>query len=337
MNGAQKPEASRLGPLVIEVEGPAAVPVSAAPEVPDMGAPLPAFAKVGTARGWRLGGWLIASAASLVTFMMGLAAWTYLTGLLASHPLLGLVASVLFATFLGLTLVLALREILAFGRLARIDRIRAAAGVVGDDLGAAQQVVAQVARLYHGRAEVAWGAARFGDVARDVMDAPQLLALAEAEFLAPLDQLARHEIEGAVRQVAAVTAIVPLALADVAIALLANLRMVRRLAEIYGGRAGVLGSWRLMRAVMMHLVATGAVAVGDDMIHSLAGGGLLSKLSRRFGEGVINGALTARVGVAALEVCRPMPFAALPRPKVTNLVSRALKGLFGVSDAASRG
>ena len=42
----------------------------------------------------------------------------------------------------------------------------------------------------------------------------------------------------------------------------------------------------------------------------------------------MNGALTARVGVAAIDVCRPLPFAALPRPKVSNLIGRALTGLF---------
>jgi putative membrane protein len=115
-------------------------------------------------------------------------------------------------------------------------------------------------------------------------------------------------------------------------ALFANLRMVRRIAEIYGGRAGTLGSWRVMRRVFGHLIATGAVSLTDDLIGSVAGGGVIGKLSRRFGEGVVNGALTARVGVAAIEVCRPMPFVALPKPKVTNLVSRALTGLFGRDD-----
>jgi hypothetical protein len=52
------------------------------------------------------------------------------------------------------------------------------------------------------------------------------------------------------------------------------------------------------------------VAVGDDLIGSVAGGSVLSRVSRRFGEGVVNGALTARVGVAAMEVCRPLPFGA---------------------------
>jgi putative membrane protein len=129
--------------------------------------------------------------------------------------------------------------------------------------------------------------------------------------------------------VASVTALVPLALADVVTALAANLRMIRRIADLYGGRSGVLGSWRLTRAVMAHLVATGVVAVGDDLVHSVAGGTVLSKLSRRFGEGVVNGALTARVGVAALDVCRPLPFRALARPRVSNLVARGLQGLFG--------
>ena len=104
--------------------------------------------------------------------------------------------------------------------------------------------------------------------------------------------------------------------------------MIRRIAEIYGGRAGTLGAWRLTKAVLTHLVATGAVAVGDDLISSVGGGHLLARVSRRFGEGVVNGALTARVGIAAMEVCRPLPFHGQPRPRVTTLVQRALTGLF---------
>ena len=98
-------------------------------------------------------------------------------------------------------------------------------------------------------------------------------------------------------------------------ALSQNVRMVRRIAEAYGAHAGFFGSWRLLRSVAAHLLATGAVAVGDDMIGSVAGGHVLARLSRRFGEGMINGALTARVGIAAMDVCRPLPFAALPRPR----------------------
>jgi putative membrane protein len=83
---------------------------------------------------------------------------------------------------------------------------------------------------------------------------------------------------------------------------------------------------------MTHLVATGAVAVGDDLLEPFLGGSILGKLSRRFGEGLVNGALTARVGVAAIEVCRPLPFRVSQRPKAAQLVRRALGGLFQSSD-----
>jgi putative membrane protein len=147
--------------------------------------------------------------------------------------------------------------------------------------------------------------------------------------MAELDKQATKEIESASRQVATATALIPLALADVVVALTANIRMIRRIADIYGGRSGTFGSWRLLKVVAAHLVATGAVAIGDDMIGAIAGGGVLSKLSRRFGEGIVNGALTARVGLAAMDVCRPMPFRAVKKPSVTGMMKRALVGFVG--------
>ena len=141
-----------------------------------------------------------------------------------------------------------------------------------------------------------------------------------------LDNRAEAAISRASRDVAAATALIPLAFVDVLAALAINLRMVREIAETYGGRAGWLGSWRLMRTVAAHLIATGAVAVADDLLGPLVGGGVLAKLSRRFGEGALNGALTARVGVSAVEVCRPLPFKALDKPSASGIVLNALRG-----------
>ena len=71
------------------------------------------------------------------------------------------------------------------------------------------------------------------------------------------------------------------------------------------------------------------MAVGDEMLEPILGGSLLGKLSRRFGEGMVNGALTARVGVAAMEVCRPLAFSESKRPSVRGIIGRSLTGLFG--------
>ncbi|SPH16864.1 hypothetical protein DEA8626_00378 [Defluviimonas aquaemixtae] len=332
------------GPVLIEMESPPGEGPHSAPPVPEVtpGAPegraMQTVAAFAARPRSKLGRFFWGAAAALFGFVLSVAAWRFVEGLFAANPLLGWAAAVLVAAFVLAAVLLALREWVAYARLARLDRVHQAAldAVGSGDLAAAGRVTDRLAALYAGRPDTEWGRARLAERRGDVFDADALLALAEAELMTPLDRAARTEVEGAARQVATVTAIVPIALADVATALVANLRMIRRIAEIYGGRAGTFGSWRLMRTVLTHLVATGAVAVGDDLIQSVAGGGLLSKLSRRFGEGVINGALTARVGLAAIEVCRPLPFSALPKPRVTNIVKRALTGLFtaGRPDAA---
>jgi putative membrane protein len=333
---------AKTGPVLIELDAPATETPATAPPVPepDPALPEPAAmqiaARLAARKPSRLGRWFWGLAATLVSFVASIAAWTFVTGLIESNPVLGLVATALIAAFVLVLGLIALRELAAFARLRRVDRLQseAEAAAARDDLEAARDVVLRLKRLYRGRDELKWGLDRLAARESELFDADGLLGLAEAELIAPLDLLATREIETAARQVATVTAIVPIALADLATALTANIRMIRRIAEIYGGRSGALGSMRLTRAVLTHLVATGAVAVGDDLIGSLAGGSVLSKLSRRFGEGVINGALTARVGVAAMEVCRPVPFVARARPSVTAVLRRALAGLF---DSATRG
>lgn len=321
----------RKGPVLIELDGPApspgdAPPVADAPVVVPV-APVP--------RAGRLGALTATVVGALLTFVLGVALWDFVAGLLARNTVLGSVALAAAGLAVVLLAVMALREALAYARLGRLDALRAATlAARGGTLAQARAATARIAGLYAGRAEMAWARAGWDEAQAGVMDADALVDLAERRLMAPLDAAARAEVEAAARQVAAVTALVPLALADVAVALWANLRMIRRIAQVYGGRSGALGSARLLRRVVGHLVATGAMALTDDMIGSVAGGGVLSKLSRRFGEGVVNAALTARVGIAAMELCRPMPFAALDRPGVASVLGRAVAGLFDRGGAA---
>ena len=305
---------------------------SLAPPVPDAlpeGQAMQAVAALAQARGSALTRFAVWAFGALFSFALSVAAYDFVTGLLARNVVLGWVAFALVALAVLGGLFLALREWGAFLRLRRLDGLRdqAVAARSAADLKAARRVVAGLTGLYAARGDTAWGRARLAEREGEVMDADALLSLAERELLATLDAEARLVIEGAARQVATVTALVPLALADVATAAVANLRMIRRIAEIYGGRSGSFGSLKLLRRVFGSLLAAGALALTDDMIGSVAGGGVLSKLSRRFGEGVVNGALTARVGLAAMELCRPLPFVALERPAVSSLVKRALAGL----------
>ncbi len=270
------------------------------------------------------------SAMTLLGFVVSVAFWDFTADLMTRNIWLGRAALVLIGLVVIGFLVFALRELAAFARLKRMDDLRAASLDISD-LQQARSFSDRLRQLYKGRRDLRWAFTNLDERSSDVFDAEAHMGLVENTVIAPLDAIAMKEIEAASRQVATATAIIPLALADVVVALTANVRMIRRIAEIYGGRSGTFGSWRLMKAVAGHLVATGAVAIGDDMISSIAGGSVLSKLSRRFGEGIINGALTARVGVAAMDVCRPMTFQTIKRPSVTMMMKNALVGFVGRS------
>ena len=330
---------NRDGPVLIEMDDIGPSPADASPIVdpgaPPMGQAMQTAATLASRRPSRLAAWFWRLLLAVVVFFVSVAAWDFVTGLVVRNTYLGWAAIGLLGLFVLVCLAIIVRECAALARLARIENLHEEADrvVSAGDLEGARNLTDKLSAHYATREDTSWGRARLKERKDEAFDADSVLRLAEDTLLTPLDAEARREVEAAVRQVATVTALVPLAFADVIAALTANLRMIRRVAEIYGGRSGTLGSWRLVRAVMTHLVATGAVAVGDDLLGSIGGGTILSKLSRRFGEGLVNGALTARVGVAAMEVCRPLPFSSDKRPSVTSLVRRALTGLFERSDA----
>ena len=81
---------------------------------------------------------------------------------------------------------------------------------------------------------------------------------------------------------------------------------------------------RLLRLTIAHLAFTGGIAATDSLIQQMLGHGVAAKLSARLGEGVLNGLLTARIGLAAIEVSRPLPFAALPKPAIADLAGDLL-------------
>ncbi|CUH75636.1 hypothetical protein TRM7557_00487 [Tritonibacter multivorans] len=320
-------------PVVFDLEDSKTVPsVADAPPVPEPQTAPEQEAAADAGRrslqgGSGLGRWFWSVLLGLVGTLVSLAAWDYATTLIARIPLLGWAVAAAIVVLLGLALVFGLRELAALSRLRRTDGLRQRAEGGRKDLDRARRVVSDLDRFYAPRKDLAWARARLSERRAEVLDADALLDQAEDILLTSLDRQAQAEVEQAARQVAAVTALVPLALADVVAALLSSLRMIRRIAEIYGGRSGFFSSWRLTRAVFTHLVATGAMAVGDDLLEPILGGSVLSKLSRRFGEGLVNGALTARVGLAAMEVCRPLPFSARAKPSTRKVIQNALTGL----------
>ncbi len=260
---------------------------------------------------------------------LGIGLWvTQIVGdLLANHPWLGGVASALLGLAGLAAVALAGREIFALLRQRRIGRIRARANLalMKDNADEALKVQGALARLYDSRKDLAWGLDRIGEHDGDILDAEARLHLVERELMTPLDQQARALVGSTARRISILTAISPSAVVDIAFVAALNLRQLREISTLYGGRPGALGMLRLARMVLSHLVLTGGIALGEDVLNQMLGHSLMSKISSRLGEGALNGALSARIGLAAMEICRPLPFSALKSPRLKTMLGELLK------------
>ncbi len=287
-------------------------------------------------RGFRWGS--ILASAILGAALLGAATWFYRLVSLAleRQDWVGWTMSALLAIAALAFLMLVLREIVGFTRLARLHRVRAdvTRALATKDRKSERKAVLRIASLYASRPETSWALRRFRDYARDVHDPGELLGLADREILASLDATARQLITRSAKRVATVTSLSPFVFIAMGFVLVENLRLLRLIATVYGGRPGWLGVMRLGRLVVGHMIATGGLALTDDLLGQFLGQDLLRRLSRRLGEGAFNGALTARIGVAAIEVIRPLPFLSTKQPRVRDILAEVLKPMVKGKPAA---
>ena len=274
--------------------------------------------------GIRWGAFLVSAAVALAVLAAGLWFSRFVSIAVARDDWLGWVAKG-FAGLIVLALVaLLLREVIGFVRLARLSRIRKLGdqAVADADIKLEQRAIASLKTLYGGRAETKWALSRFRESERHKTQTGELIALADTVLMAPSDNAARRVVYESARRVAVVTAVVPIAIITVMFVLFENIRMVRRLAATYGGRPGFLGGVRLLWRVIAYVAASGAIALTDDLFGQFMGQDIIRRLSRRLGEGVFNGALTARLGVAAIEVCRPLPYIKAQPLRARHIISQ---------------
>lgn len=267
------------------------------------------------------GGVFWSAAGGLVLLGLGLSVDQLVESLSDRAPALAWLALALAVLAVLALAVLVSRESLAILRQRHIAKLYSAfAGArAEDDRVAARRLVLTLCALYVHRPESRRARSRLVALTREIIDGRDLIDLAERGLIEPLDEVVRREIAAAAKRVSLVTALSPRAVLDVVFVAAQAVRLVRRTAEIYGGRPGFLGFLRLARSVATHLAVTGGVAVGDSLVQQVIGHGIAARLSARLGEGVLNGLLTARVGLSAMAVCRPMPFGATKPPSVSDV------------------
>jgi putative membrane protein len=327
----RKPAAFRLDdPQVIVAEDEAravrgTVRIVPQPENFDLPATVPPAAPAKRRFPWGAIFWF--ALGGLLALGAGLATTALIEDLYARATWLGTFGAALAVLAVLSLLVICIRELVGLSRLASIEKLRARAdlALADDDRDEARAIVRELSTKLSPNPQLARSRGELQTHLTEIIDGRDLLHIAERGLMAPLDQEASRLVARTATRVSLVTAVSPRAAVDLAFVLFAALGMIRRLAGLYGGRPGFLGMIRLVRHIIAHLTVTGTLAAGDSLIQQMLGHGVAAKLSARLGEGVLNGLLTARLGLAAMEVARPLPFAALPKPALSDIAGDLLR------------
>jgi len=271
----------------------------------------------------------------LVSAGLALAADRLIRDLFAANPWLGWAGIAVLGVFVLAIAVLAAREVFALRRLRVLDAFRrdAALATSTNDPKSARHVVDGLLGIYANRPDLARARQGVSDNLPHMFDGTEMVALAERSLMAPLDARARALTAASSRRVALVTAVSPRALIDVAFVIYESIRLAGAIAALYGARPGFFGFWRLTGAVLAHLAVTGGLVLTDGIVEQLVGQGLAAKLSARLGEGVVNGLMTVRVGIAAMRVVRPLPFETQKQPIVRDFIPELTKVVQSKADA----
>jgi putative membrane protein len=274
----------------------------------------------------RKSNWLVrllwTTAGLLVSLGLGLAADALIRDLFATNSWLGWAGVTVLALFVLAAIVLLAREIGSLWRLRSLDHLKAKtlAALASDRLKDAQPIVAELKDIYAPRADLSRALATLKANETQFFDGGELLRYTERTLMAPLDARARALAAASARRVALVTAVSPRALIDVGFVVWESVRLGGAIARLYGARPGLWSSWRLIGAILGHLAVTGGLVLTDGVIEQLVGQGLAARLSQRLGEGVVNGLMTVRVGIAAMRVVRPLPFTTEATPMVKDFL-----------------
>lgn len=280
--------------------------------------------------GW--GALLVSALMALVSLWAGLAITRLVEDFFARSPALGWLVLAI-AGLAGLAAVaIIVREIWGLLRLNKIEGLQdqAARAINLDEQLAARTVEQGLSTLYGGRKDLAWPMKEFRTLSGDIIDPKDRILLADRLLMEPLDEAAHRIIARRARRVTLLTTVTPAAALDILFVASQNLGLLREIAALYGGRPSTLATLKLARMVITHLAVTGGLALSDSLIQHLVGKGLLGRLSARFGEGAVNGILTSRIGLAAMDVCRPIPGRTPAREALGKLLREVVS--FGPKD-----
>jgi len=201
--------------------------------------------------------------------------------------------------------------------------------------GHAMPYINKIARFYHQRADVKNRLERFYMTINDSHLDSEICAVFSKQVLKELDNNACRIVLKQARETALLVALSPRAFLSTFLTLWSTVKMIRDLATLYGGRPGFISSISLIGKVLQSLIYAGISERIAESLSDILGGSVLSVVSAQLAQGLGSGILSARIGLHAMQVCRPLPFRADEQPQWQS-IAKEIWSSFKSSDSMTR-
>jgi len=188
----------------------------------------------------------------------------------------------------------------------------------------------QIANFYSHRPDIKARLERFYLNLNDTHHDRDVCALFSTQVMKEMDQQAYRIVTQRSKETALMVMISQIALLDTLLTLWRNVRMIRDIATLYGGRPGFLGSITLISSVLQNLIYADVSEAVADSVAEILGGSVLSVMSAQAAQGLGSGVLTARIGLHAMTACRPLPFLEGEKPRLKDIRREIVSKLSGV-------
>jgi putative membrane protein len=253
-------------------------------------------------------------------FVAGFAQSPFIAGL---YGALLLIIGVIFGTT-------AFRELSALRQLSRQEKLRSQIQDILDDNSKvdARKLCEKISKQLPCDLTVE-NEKNWADVVQPEYTDAEVINLYSKEVLSSVDQKALDEVAKFSTESVVLIAISPVAIIDMMLMFWRNVRMINKIAGLYGLKLSYWSRIRLIKQVFINMAYAGASEIITDFGADLIGADLLGKLSGRMAQGLGAGMLTARLGLKTIKACRPIPFDQ-NAPKLNDIrkkIASQVKGL----------
>ncbi|MDM8568288.1 TIGR01620 family protein [Thiotrichales bacterium HSG1] len=275
--------------------------------------------------------WLLGAFGSLLLLMLLINTYQFVAEQYVNSYILGNLFLSLVVIITGAALTLSLRSYQKINRLQTITKLQLEGEqlMVNDGYGNAIRYINKVTQFYNYRPEIKTQLEHFYLTISDTHHDREVCNLFSDLVLKDMDKQAYKIVTQRSQETALWVMISQIVLLDTILTLWRNVRMIRDIAELYGTKPGFFGSFKLVSTVMQSLIYAGVSEMSADNVAEILGNSVLSIMSAQVAQGLGSGLLTARVGMYAMQACRPLPFNEENKPKIKDIRQEIFASLKG--------